>query len=238
MTAPPRPSPAAPAPDASAAAHYDERYFAWQRSIGEFSAKANRFRFQPHVAATDHVVDFGCGGGFMLAALTCSARLGVEVNPVARREAERQGVPTVASAEQVPDEWADVVISNSALEHVEHPLAELRKIVPKLRHGGRLVVVVPMETLDARFAPGDVNQHLYTWSPLNLGNLVTAAGLVVERVEASRIMWPPFYTHWYALLGERGFRGLCMVYRAVRVVLSPIVPVGCHAAVVAVARRP
>jgi SAM-dependent methyltransferase len=238
MTAPPIPSPPAPAPDASAAGHYDDKYFAWQRSIGVFSAKANRFRFQPHVAATDQVVDFGCGGGFMLAALTCSARLGVEVNPAARREAERQGVPTVASAEQVPDEWADVVISNSALEHVEHPLGELRKIVPKLRRGGRLVVVVPMETLDARYEPGDVNQHLFTWSPLNLGNLVTAAGLVVEQVEASRIMWPPFYTRWYALLGERGFRGLCMVYRAVRVALSPIIPVGCHAAVVAVARRP
>lgn len=242
MTAPPFPSAApptqSPVPESPRAGHYDADYFAWQRSVGEFSAKANRFRFQPHVAPTDRVVDFGCGGGFLLAALDCGARLGVEVNPVARAEAGRQGIQTVPSAEALPDEWADVVISNSALEHVEHPLHELRTIVPKLRHGGRLVVVVPLETLDARFQPNDINQHLYTWSPLNLGNLVTAAGLIVEQVQASRIMWPPFYRQWYAMLGERGFRRLCALYRAVRVVLSPVVPVGCHAAVVAVARRP
>ncbi|MEP7383494.1 MAG: class I SAM-dependent methyltransferase [Gemmatimonadota bacterium] len=236
MLAPPS-SPALDRDDPSAQ-HYDADYFAWQRSIGEFSAKANRFRFQPYVSPADRVVDFGCGGGYLLAALACADRMGVEVNPVARQEAERQGITTVPYAELLPDAWADVVISNSALEHVEHPLAELRKIVPKVRPGGRVIVVVPMENLDARYKVDDVNQHLYTWSPLNLGNLVKAAGLVVEDVRASRIMWPPFYAQCYALLGERGFRWLCLMYRAVRVGLSPVIPVGCHAAVVAVARRP
>jgi SAM-dependent methyltransferase len=238
MTAPPAsPAPASAAGHA-AATHYDADYFAWQRAIGEFAARANRFRFQPYIAPTDRVVDFGCGGGYMLAALACGERRGVEVNPAARREAERQGIPTVPSADHLPDEWADVVISNSALEHVEHPLAELRRIAPKLRRGGRLIVVVPMETLDARYTADDINQHLYTWSPLNLGNLVAAAGFVVERVAPSRLMWPPFYRQLYALLGERGFRWCCGLYRAVRVVLSPVVPVGCHSAVVAMARRP
>src|ERR1039458_10189799 len=92
--------------------HYDAEYFGWQRSIGQFSAKANLFKFQPHVKPTDRVVDFGCGGAYLLAALECAERRGIEVNPIARSEAARIGVECFASAEDLPDEWADVVISN------------------------------------------------------------------------------------------------------------------------------
>lgn len=223
---------------ASAEQHYDADYFAWQRKIGEFSAKANRFKFAPHIAPGDRVVDFGCGGGYLLAALTCAERLGVEVNPVARTEADRQNVRTVPSSDDLPDAWADVLISNSALEHVEYPLGELRKLWRKIRPGGRIVIVVPLETLDSVYRPDDINQHLYTWSPLNLGNLLTTAGFVVDAVTPSRLMWPPKYELCYSLLGERGFLALCRLYRIVRLICAPIKGVDCHSAVIGVAHRP
>ena len=63
--------------------HYDDTYFGWQRAIGEFGVVASRFKYAPHIKPTDHVIDFGCGGGHLLAALPCAARMGVEVNPAA-----------------------------------------------------------------------------------------------------------------------------------------------------------
>ena len=223
----------------SVSQHYNGAYFEWQSSsTGAFGGIANRFKFQPHIRPTDRVVDFGCGGGYLLANLECSERRGVEVNPVARDQAIRNGVECVAATEQLPDGWADVLISNSALEHVEHPLAELRKLLPKVRPGGLAVFVVPHETLASKYNPRDINKHLYTWSPLNLGNLFVAAGFDIESVRPSRLMWPPRYQSVFRLVGERVFRVICGAYRGARMVLWPFRPVDSHSSVIVVARRP
>jgi SAM-dependent methyltransferase len=220
--------------------HYDAKYFGWQkkRAGAEFGGRANRFKFQPYIKPTDRVVDFGCGGGFLLRALDCGERLGVEVNPVAREEAARQGVKCVPSPGDLPDEWADVIISNSALEHVEYPMGELRALLPKLKHGGRIVFVTPHETLASAWSATDINQHLHTWSPRNIGNLFSRAGFTVESVTASRLMWPPQYERLHRLLGERLFRLTCAAYRVLRLILWPVRPVVSHSSIITVARRP
>jgi SAM-dependent methyltransferase len=222
----------------TATEHYDAQYFQWQRSIGEFSARANLFKFQPHVRPTDRVVDFGCGGAYLLAAIKCADRRGIEVNPIARTEAARIGVTCVAATDELPDEWADVVISNSALEHVEHPLAELRRLLPKIRRGGSIVFCVPHETVAWDYKPGDVNQHLYTWSPMGLGNLFATAGFEIDHVVASRMMWPPWYEPIYNAVGETAFHVICRLYRWTRLALQLLKPVDSHASVIVVARRP
>ena len=218
--------------------HYDAQYFDWQRSIGAFGGKVGRSVYQAYVRPTDRVVDFGCGGGFLLRELRCAERRGVEINPSAREEAHRSGTACVASAEELPDAWADVVISNSALEHVEYPLGELRTLVRKVRPGGMMVFSVPHETLSASYSTDDINQHLHTWSPRTLGNLFALAGMSVERVYSIRKMWPPKYQAVYRLLGESGFLVACSVYRWIRMALWPLKPVDSHAMVTVVARRP
>jgi SAM-dependent methyltransferase len=222
----------------SASQHYGIAYFDWQRSIGAFGGKANRFRYQPYIRPNDRVVDFGCGGGFLLRELRCGERRGVEVNPAARAEAERNGITCVASAAELPTDWADVVISHSALEHVEYPLGELRSLVRRLRPGGIMVFSVPHETLAAQYSATDINQHLHTWSPRALGNLFAQAGISVERVYSSRMMWPPKYQLLYRLLGEQGFLRACATYRWIRMALWPLKPVDSHALVTVVGRRP
>src|SRR5690349_6771524 len=101
------------------------RYFAWQdraaRAVGAIEAR----KFQPYVGPADTVVDFGCGGGHILAALRCRMRIGVEVNPDARAQAEAQGIRTVPSTSELVANSADAVISHHALEHTLDPLGEL-----------------------------------------------------------------------------------------------------------------
>jgi hypothetical protein len=124
------------------------------------------------------------------------------------------------------------------LEHVDYPLGELRALLPKLRSGGRIVFVTPHETLASTWSEDDINQHLHTWSPRNIGNLFKKAGFVVESVRASRLMWPPKYETLYRVLGERLFLVSCSLYRTLRLVLWPLRPVVSHASIITVARKP
>ena len=55
--------------------HYDDNYFEWQRKSGIFGGLANTFKFKRSITSTDTVIDFGCGGGFLLLNLNCSNRL-------------------------------------------------------------------------------------------------------------------------------------------------------------------
>jgi hypothetical protein len=65
----------------------------------------------------------GAGGGFLIQSLKeCDEKLGVEINPLAREEAlKERKINLVASCSDLPDMWADVIISNHALEHVFCP---------------------------------------------------------------------------------------------------------------------
>lgn len=191
--------------------HYDVEYFEWQRSIGEFGGWANRFFFEPHVAETDTVVDFGCGGGYILAGIVCAHRVGIEPNSSAREVATQNLNKVVASTAELPANFANVVISNSALEHTLRPLDELKDLYRCLKPGGRLIITVPCENFIHRYVPGDVNNHLYSWSPMALGNILTEAGFKVDRVRPYVRAWPPRYRFW-ARLGKKWFERLARVY--------------------------
>ncbi len=200
----------------NAAAHYDEKYFAFQKDMGEFGGWAETFKFAPYVAADATVVDFGCGGGFLLKNLNCSRRFGVEINDTARSYAGKtNGISAVKFARELDDGVADLIISNHALEHCIDPHGELACLLGKIKPGGRLVVFVPCESLRNRWFPGDVNNHLYSWNPVTLGNLLVSAGWEVESVEAFYHVWPPLYQH-FAKLGTGFFHLCCRAYGLMR----------------------
>lgn len=183
--------------------YYDEFYYRYQASIGEFGGWANRTKFEQFVYPDFKVLDFGCGGGYLLRQLNCADKLGIEINEVAREAAAEVGIRTVPQTLDVADHWADLVISNHALEHVTSPLEELQKLWGKVKPGGRLVFVVPSESVACEYRPNDVNHHLYTWSPMCLGNLFNEAGFAVEQCSPYRHKWPPHSHRRIARVGGR-----------------------------------
>lgn len=198
----------------AASPHYGADYFHWQSEIGRFGGWANLTKFSKYISPVMNVLDFGCGGGYLLANIECRSKLGIEINPVARAEAEKQGIHAVASTSDVENDWADLIISNHALEHCTHPLSELQALLPKLYPGAMAVFYLPCESIKYRFRQDDPNYHLYTWSPMSAANLFAEAGFAVVESKAYLHTWPPrFLPHLLRSLGGRRLFELgCTLY--------------------------
>jgi SAM-dependent methyltransferase len=192
--------------------HYETSYFDWQSAIGDFGGWANRSKFAKYISKNSSVLDFGCGGGALLAGFDCRMKVGVEVNEVAAKAASKKGIEVYSSSAAVPENYVDVIISNNALEHTLHPLAELETLRGKVRKGGVVVFVVPCESILKCYRPHDINHHLYSWSPMCLGNLFTEAGYRVIESKAYIHKWPPGYQFVAKACGRGVFDFVCRVY--------------------------
>lgn len=191
--------------------YYNAKYFLWQEKIGELGGKIDVFKFMPFIDLNDCVIDFGCGGGYILGQIKCARKIGIEVNVTAAKIAERNGLEVFSDLVNVPVGIADVIISHHSLEHVTDPYDKLQALLPLLKPKGKLIVVVPNEKRKA-WKPNDVNQHLYTWTAMNLGNLATAAGYKVVSSTEVIHRWPPFYDRIYKIFGHRLFDIIARFY--------------------------
>ncbi len=191
--------------------YYDEMYFEWQKSMGEFGAKIKKRLFEPYIPNDAVLMEFGAGGGYLLDALQAKEKLGIEINDMARKQAEEMGIRSVKRICECPDNYADVIISNSALEHVENPLEVLRELHGKLKDNGKIVFYVPNESCDTEYRRSDVNNHLYTWNCLNIGNLFKTAGYFVYSVQKVKEVWPKDYMKIEQEVSEELFDALAEI---------------------------
>ena len=191
--------------------YYDTNYFDWQKSIGEFGGWANQTKFLEYLKDDDIVLDFGCGGGFLLDGLNVKKKIGIEINPDAIKSAESKNIEVYNDVNKVPDNYVDKIISNNALEHTLRPLDELKSLYKKLKKGGMIIFVVPCESITYEYKPNDINHHLYSWSPMCLGNMFTEAGFEVVESKPYIHKWPPNYIE-IAKKGRYAFEEACKEY--------------------------
>jgi len=197
--------------------HYDRDYFNWQKEIGEIGGELNRFKFEEFIDPGDTVLDFGCGGGYLLKGLRCRRRIAIEINESAAGTARENGIEVFRETRELPDDiHLDRIISNHALEHVGSPLEELSELREHLAPDGRMIFVVPLDDWrrkdQRRYRPGDVNQHMHAFTPLTIGNLFANAGLHVERVEIITHAWPRHYKKLYQVMPGRLFHLICRLW--------------------------
>jgi SAM-dependent methyltransferase len=192
-------------------------YFGWQRAGAELGARLEEPKFAPHVGPGDVLVEFGCGTGYLLDRLPAREKVGVEVNAAARADASARGLHIVGSTDELPDGYADVVISNHALEHTLAPLQELRELRRVLKPGRRLVLWLPLDDwrTQRRADPADRNHHLYTWTPQLLANLLEEAGLEVLECRVVAYAWPQLHERLFRLLPRRAFDAVARAWATV-----------------------
>src|SRR3989339_877376 len=128
-----------------AASHYSDKYFKFQQPIGEIGGRINAPLFAKYISNKDTVLDFGCGGGYLLSNLDCHQRIGVEINPYARKISRQQGISVFSSLSAIKPSSIDKVISNHALEHVENPMDVINLLYQVLKPKGMLILVLPFD---------------------------------------------------------------------------------------------
>ena len=77
---------------------YNNEYYNWQKQIGIIGGKLNKFKFEKEVKETDVLMDFGCGGGYLLKELICKEKHGVEINPAAAKESRKNKIKIFKSS--------------------------------------------------------------------------------------------------------------------------------------------
>ena len=195
-----------------------EAYFAWQKRMGLPGGRIEARKFSGSIKPEDTVLDFGCGTGSMLNALECARRVGVDINASARREAASAGVEVHASLTEIQPSSIDVVVSNHALEHVTDPFGVCGQLRDVLVPRGRLIICLPFDDwrTERSHRPGDINHHLFTWSPLLIGNLLTDTGFVVTSSAVLSRAWPPMWEWLDAHLSNEAFDLVCAVWSRLR----------------------
>jgi len=173
--------------------HKGEEYFAYQNRKALAGAKSNARKFLPHIEPGSSVIDFGCGGGWVLRELPCALRVGVELNEAAHDVCRSNGVTVYRVADEVAERNFDAAISHHCLEHVPCPVNALRFLHSVLRPGGLLVLVLPLDDWRAQrdHTGKDIDHHLHTWTPRLLANTLVEAGFSVERIGVLTHAWFP-----------------------------------------------
>lgn len=193
--------------------YYNQKYFdLFQAPIGKLGGIYNRFKFQKHIKSSDIVLDFGCGGGFLLNNLIAKQKIGVEVNQFARSHAKSLGIECYESLDFITDNSIDVIISNHVFEHIENPFYYFKALLEKLKVGGKIIVYVPLDSRKYYFSPNDINQHFFSFSPMNLGNILHASGYSLQKASVLYHKWPPYFNFIHRYLGKKIFHFLSFIY--------------------------
>lgn len=202
------------------ATYYDDNYLSKQKNVAVDNIPVYESVFKPHVAEAMTVLDFGCGAGVMLNSFECKYKIGVDVNDTALKVALENGVNEVHSnLDNIKKDSVDLIVSNSAIEHVPNPRESLQECSRILKPGGKIIFRVPHETLGWNYSPGDWNYHLYTWSPMAIGNLFNDVGFKNITVKSEKRMRPPMFKLMRKLKLEK-FTG--KLYRLLRLILEEI----------------
>jgi SAM-dependent methyltransferase len=191
------------------------QYFSHSEGMGAKAALRHTFIWGPYVEPEDHVVEFGCGGGDLLASLKCRYKAGVEINPAARDHARGFGLHIIANLAELPEREFTLAISSHALEHVASPhqvLCDLRRV---LKPRGTVLLLLPMDDwrhyTHRHWKRGDGDMHLYAWTPLTLGNLLVSAGFRPAEIRIVNHTWPPRIDDLLWRLSPRLFHAAALV---------------------------
>jgi 2-polyprenyl-3-methyl-5-hydroxy-6-metoxy-1,4-benzoquinol methylase len=147
--------------------------------------------FVPAARGEQRLLDIGCGSGdFLEQAQAAGWRVwGVEPSPVGAQRAQRRGFK-VSCGEleeaKFPEKFFDMISMSHVIEHLDNPVAELRRCRSLLKDDGKLLVVTPnfdcfdRHTFGPYWIPLMVPEHIGFFSVQTLRDVLKRAGFAVE----------------------------------------------------------
>jgi SAM-dependent methyltransferase len=146
-----------------------------ETSIESFAGTGNPFSVG-EIHAGEQVVDVGCGAGIdsLIAAKMVGPAggvIGVDMTPAMLAKARHSAAEThlsnveflegYAESLPVPDEWADLVISNGVLNLMPDKAVTLKEMARVLKPGGRLQIA---DILVQKAVPTSAKRKIHLWT--------------------------------------------------------------------------
>ncbi len=168
--------------------------------------------YKPWLSKDMRVLDFGCNKGVLTSIFSeyVGSIEGLEVNPYSREGACERGLKVYASLDELPPEPCfDAIVSNHVIEHVPNVIDTLNRLRRRLKPGGRIILMTPIEDIrqrhNQRWNPDDVHRHLYGWTPLLMGNTLLETGFHPVHFEVITHQ----FTRKLLFLGDNPVHELC-----------------------------
>lgn len=171
----------------------DGNWFTAQRMDSDTTRRLEQLR---QFILGKYVVDFGCGRGQFLRAVSGIAKraAGIEPVPKLRKALAEDGLvvtPRLADLGTLGDEWSqhiDSVFLFHVLEHLENPIRELREIRSRMSSSGHIIIEVPhanslLSELSSEFLRFSLwSQHLVLHTRWTLERTLVEAGFTTVRI--------------------------------------------------------
>lgn len=200
-------------PDNYHAFQFDEAAFGLVYRVRQRLEAKRLLKWCKNLGKDARILDVGCGDGFHLDLLQKYGKAswcleGVDSDSRAVQGAAKRGVQVhhgLLEDLELEQSSYDLVFMIMTIEHLEDPLAFLRRIVLLLKRGGRLVIVTDntgspdFRIFGNRHWGGyHFPRHLYLFNKRNLSQLCTKAGLgtVSIKTAMSPVNWTYSVRNW------------------------------------------
>lgn len=88
------------------------------------------------------------------------------------------------------------------------------------------MICIPLDSPKMKFIENDVNFHLYSFSPINLGNLLVNNKYIVKSSKVLYHKWLPKPFLLYRVLGVKFFHFMCFIYGRINTGWVQVIGIG------------
>lgn len=130
----------------------------------------------------EKVLEYGVGLGQNI--FNMQNRYGFDISKFALNFIQEKKFTVYFDANQIPDNFFDIVLCCHVLEHLENPAEILKLIRTKIKTDGKLILVLPKEFHQkVDYYEMSPDQHLFLWNFRTINNLLIHCGFRILKNE-------------------------------------------------------
>jgi SAM-dependent methyltransferase len=137
-------------------------------------ARLSLIKYFNGINQDSRVLEFGCGLGQNI--FLIKNAIGYDISKFAVEFCNKKGINATTDLKKLKKDSFDMVFSCHVLEHLENPLDTIKLMCKRLKKGGKLITILPVEKRNKNSLEIDENQHLYCWTFQTFNNLLIKSG--------------------------------------------------------------